>query len=199
LIGFGAMLSYIRRQIGLRTDAASATGSVHAKVKEARDVLLAEVQRAPWKSGKAITLVQGYMNSNVTGDGAYHDIFRISGPVHILGGYLSIYSASNYLQVDFNINGVTLWSNFTASMASQEWNRWSKSSIDKYANGPLTIFPQDFTGIGDDNYARQDASCYIQTIPPGLYINSSMFARYVISSGNNLSLIFRWCFWTIPV
>src|SRR5690554_813914 len=32
-----ALLSFIRRQVGLRTDAASASGSLHAKVKTAND------------------------------------------------------------------------------------------------------------------------------------------------------------------
>ncbi|MGS0765904.1 hypothetical protein [Syntrophomonas curvata] len=37
-----ALMSFIRRQVGLRTDAASASGSLHAKVKEARDNILAD-------------------------------------------------------------------------------------------------------------------------------------------------------------
>lgn len=34
-----AMLSFLRRQVGLRTDAASATGSLHAKVKDVKSAV----------------------------------------------------------------------------------------------------------------------------------------------------------------
>ena len=37
-----ALMSFIRRQVGLRTDAASATGSLHAKVKDIKDTYTAD-------------------------------------------------------------------------------------------------------------------------------------------------------------
>lgn len=40
-----ALLSFIRRQVGLRTDVASSTGSLHAKVRNLSDVLLATKYR----------------------------------------------------------------------------------------------------------------------------------------------------------
>ena len=40
MFGLGeALLSFIRRQVGLRTDAASSTGSLHAKIKEFRNTV----------------------------------------------------------------------------------------------------------------------------------------------------------------
>ena len=40
-----ALMSFIRRQVGLRTDVASSTGSLHAKVRNLSDVLLATKYR----------------------------------------------------------------------------------------------------------------------------------------------------------
>lgn len=41
MFGLGeAMLSFLRRQVGLRTDAASASGSVHGKLKELRNHII---------------------------------------------------------------------------------------------------------------------------------------------------------------
>jgi hypothetical protein len=41
-----ALLSFIRRQVGLRTDSASASGSLHAKIGEMRAYLGGEVLKA---------------------------------------------------------------------------------------------------------------------------------------------------------
>ena len=46
MFGLGeALLSFIRRQVGLRTDAASSTGSLHAKIVEMRAYLGGKVQK----------------------------------------------------------------------------------------------------------------------------------------------------------
>lgn len=52
---FEAFMGFLRRQIGLRDDAASATGSVHAKVKETKDYLAARPLIA---NGSAIKSIQ---------------------------------------------------------------------------------------------------------------------------------------------
>ena len=45
MFGFNeAMLSFLRRQVGLRTDAASASGSLHGKVTELRNYLVNTIQ-----------------------------------------------------------------------------------------------------------------------------------------------------------
>jgi hypothetical protein len=43
MLGFGALYSYIRRQLGLRTDAASASGSLHSKVADVKSSLTTEI------------------------------------------------------------------------------------------------------------------------------------------------------------
>ncbi len=43
MFGLGeALLSFMRRQVGLRTDTASSTGSLHAKVKDAKNNIISE-------------------------------------------------------------------------------------------------------------------------------------------------------------
>lgn len=39
MLGINKILAFVRRQVGLRTDTASATGSLHAKVKQLSDVV----------------------------------------------------------------------------------------------------------------------------------------------------------------
>jgi len=88
-------MSFIRRQVGLRTDAASSTGSLHAKVVEMRAYLGGEVlkvqrprgiKRIQWTTnsaeltnvlyvtGKGELLALAHMNPNSTMD---HGIYRI--------------------------------------------------------------------------------------------------------------------------
>jgi len=90
-----ALMSFIRRQVGLRTDAASSTGSLHAKVVEMRAYLGGEVlkvqrprgiKRIQWTTnsaeltnvlyvtGKGELLALAHMNPNSTMD---HGIYRI--------------------------------------------------------------------------------------------------------------------------
>lgn len=84
-----AMLSFLRRQVGLRTDAASSTGSLHAKIGEMRAYLGEEVlktqhprsiKRIEWitsstaltnalyVTGKGELLALAHMHPNQTGD-----------------------------------------------------------------------------------------------------------------------------------
>lgn len=84
-----AMLSFLRRQVGLRTDAASSTGSLHAKIGEMRAYLGGEVlkvqhprsiKRIDWSvgsteltnvlyvTGKGELLTLAHMHPNQTGD-----------------------------------------------------------------------------------------------------------------------------------
>lgn len=65
-----ALLSFIRRQVGLRTDQASATGSLHAKVGEARNSTLADTLAIKNLIGvashtRANNTVMGWLNSSI--------------------------------------------------------------------------------------------------------------------------------------
>lgn len=84
-----ALMSFIRRQVGLRTDAASSTGSLHAKIVEMRAYLGGEVlkvqrprslKKIDWiisstgltnvlyVTGKGELLALAHINPNPTGD-----------------------------------------------------------------------------------------------------------------------------------
>lgn len=88
-----ALLSFIRRQVGLRTDAANQAGSLHAKVSEIRNTLNAvnaNVSRSPWAAGK--TPVWTYGKYSVASyDPGMVTIVNIAGPRTILGGFLIVY------------------------------------------------------------------------------------------------------------
>lgn len=53
-----AMLSFLRRQVGLRTDAASATGSLHAKVKDVKSAVSTIAGKNIINHGSAIKSIQ---------------------------------------------------------------------------------------------------------------------------------------------
>ena len=53
-----AMLSFLRRQVGLRTDAASATGSLHAKVKDVKNAVSTIAGKNIINHGSAIKSIQ---------------------------------------------------------------------------------------------------------------------------------------------
>lgn len=93
-----AMLSFLRRQVGLRTDAPSSTGSLHAKIVEMRAYLGGEVLKAQhprsikriewivnntdnteltnvlYVTGKGELLALAHMNPSQTG---HHGLYRI--------------------------------------------------------------------------------------------------------------------------
>ena len=85
-----AMLSFLRRQVGLRTDSADPDGSLHAKVKEVRAVAAstnANVSRAPWAAGKTPVWLYGKYNTKVP-MGTTVTVLTLTGPRIILGGFI---------------------------------------------------------------------------------------------------------------
>jgi len=62
-----AMLSFLRRQVGLRTDAADASGSLHAKVKDIKDNAIPGVSNKIGTSAdnRASNTVMGWLNTQV--------------------------------------------------------------------------------------------------------------------------------------
>ena len=64
MLGINKLLAFLRRQVGLRTDAASATGSLHAKIKDIADNKL---QTATGTSAhtRANNTVMGWLNTQV--------------------------------------------------------------------------------------------------------------------------------------
>jgi hypothetical protein len=79
-------------EVGTRSDAASAGGSLHAKMGDAKSLLNtinANVSRAPWAAGK--TPVWTYGKYSVASyDPGMVTIVNIAGPRTILGGFLIV-------------------------------------------------------------------------------------------------------------
>ncbi len=58
-----AMLSFLRRQIGLRTDAADAAGSLHAKVADAKSSINSKIGTS--SDTRASNTVMGWLNTPI--------------------------------------------------------------------------------------------------------------------------------------
>ena len=58
-----AMLSFLRRQVGLRTDAADANGSLHAKVAAVKESISGEIGTSA--DGRADNTVMGWLNTPI--------------------------------------------------------------------------------------------------------------------------------------
>lgn len=100
-----ALLSFLRRQVGLRTDVADAAGSLHAKVAEE----LARVGTINPTSGGTDTLfkyLRRLENRQITGrrprltpavspSTSYSNLLSISGSGYLIGLYSVFYYAGN--------------------------------------------------------------------------------------------------------
>ena len=73
MLGINKILGFVRRQVGLRTDTASATGSLHAKtadVKESIEALKKPIDFANLISGTFSTMQKEYQTAlNISGNG----------------------------------------------------------------------------------------------------------------------------------
>lgn len=93
----GTVLGWLGYQVGQRTDAADATGSLHAKIPDIKNYLSstiysyltntvnANVAKAPWVGSKTPTHTAGDYNTTIT---TTTDILTITGPRIILGGFI---------------------------------------------------------------------------------------------------------------
>lgn len=101
-----AMLSFLRRQVGLRTDVASASGSLHAKVKEARDTIHSYLVNTitpkitPWHSKQPRCAVYG-----TSYEGTY-TVLDISGSGFITGITCRTGTSSPRFDIKITIDGV---------------------------------------------------------------------------------------------
>ena len=63
MLGINKLLAFLRRSVGLRTDAASATGSLHAKTKDVKDSITAQIGTSAHT--RANNTVMGWLNSPI--------------------------------------------------------------------------------------------------------------------------------------
>ncbi len=89
-----ALLGFIRRQVGLRTDAASASGSVHAKVTDVKDTL-ATIQK-PRTSNEIGSFNSGSLGTDyvqvglITGRGMLMELQFYNSSGSVFGGNLRV-------------------------------------------------------------------------------------------------------------
>lgn len=112
-----ALLSFLRRQVGLRTDAANAGGSVHAKIAEIRSYIAGVLMNAVNSRTAAKTTFKGSSTTtgtvlNVSGQGTLLCL-RASGTS---SGYS--YDANVTITVDGIVFFAELMSKFTAPNVS---------------------------------------------------------------------------------
>ncbi len=82
-----AMLGFLRRQVGLRTDSASTSGSLHAKVAYANNKLDSAIYGTPFHL-KTPTFTSGGLQTNSTAP--LSNLIDITGPRIILSTIVSI-------------------------------------------------------------------------------------------------------------
>ena len=63
MLGINKLLAFLRRSVGLRDDAASATGSLHAKTKDVKDSITAQIGTSAHT--RASNTVMGWLNSPI--------------------------------------------------------------------------------------------------------------------------------------
>lgn len=100
-----AMLSFLRRQIGLRTDSADAAGSLHAKTGDIKN---------------SLTTLESNLHKNVTvtsascdlvEDGQTVELLSIAGERVVLGGnFVFHHNTDVAFQVELEIDSVVVWS-----------------------------------------------------------------------------------------
>ena len=99
-----AMLSFLRRQIGLRTDSASATGSAHAKLAYiAANTGIKSIQRGVINLGTSATSATATITSVNTSKAMVN--FLGASSAGVLGEFNSSYFDGYYLRGRYSKNG----------------------------------------------------------------------------------------------
>lgn len=171
-----ALMSFIRRQVGLRTDAANQAGSLHAKVSEIRNTLNAvnaNISRSPWAAGKSPIWLYGKYNTTIPKNTTV-TIVNIAGPRIILGGHL-IVSLNQYCLGSLTVDGV---SHIIQSYPSSYYGDGAFYGLDlvqlwqaPYATGLADYRFVSLTPASEDAYGRLVTGGIITL--PMMYINSS--------------------------
>lgn len=177
-----AMLSFLRRQVGLRTDDASASGSLHAKIGDARNLINTvnvNVNRAPWASSKTPVWLYGKYTTSIIPNNNI-DVLTLSGPRIILGGFL-IMRQTNRGVITIIIDGVS----HQVGASSDSSPHGDSRFLDIIDSTNSNIFQSNyFKGMADYRFFTQRQGSYDAYIAgagiftlPMMYINSSLIVR----------------------
>lgn len=142
-----AVLSFLTRQIGLRTDAADPAGSLHAKVADIdNDIAIVDSHVYRWAT-KTPGIV--FINNYDIGECGTLTVLNIAGAGYLTGIAIQ---AEGYEQIKITVNGGTTYTTmmsqvpgstampvllrFSSSLLVQIYN----SSGTSYANGHIAVF-----------------------------------------------------------
>ena len=122
MLGINKLLAFLRRQVGLRTDAASATGSLHGKVKHLNDTTVPAVTtsvNANVNTRTAPRGVAGVPGSFTTTQTTYQTALNITGTRGKLIA-LSIHSTGSpvTVQLQLTVDGFVIGTNMTSEGAT---------------------------------------------------------------------------------
>lgn len=184
-----AMLSFLRRQVGLRTDAASATGSLHAKVSDVKDTLTGTISGKifPWHQ-KAATFSKGTIDQ-LEGHTTMDILSVVGNRVVLDGAFVGSTPYYTNIQLRLEIDGVEIFP-------------WSPVTI----SDTRGLFKPDVTrGIGKipllrslDNDTAQSTFFYFP-IPHGLHFSSSIkFQIRNTGSTRQYDMQFGAFLWHVP-
>lgn len=199
-----AMLSFLRRQVGLRNDVADSAGSLHAKTVDIKNYLtnsiLPVINKSPWVN-KSVSLTYGYSYSSVSGDGAYHDIFRITGPRIVLGGYIQLTSGTSGLIYKGVLDNLTLFDIDANSMNGSGTGAsvWECTG-DAARNAWAWRLPEGYHlhYKSSSPYTEKDFDGTMIVLPPLLPIQTTLAVQYKLSSGSSVSsLAVMWGIWHV--
>lgn len=164
----------VESSLGQTGDAANASGSAHAKLKDLKSYLTGTVypmlggdSRAPWASGKSISVASSNQQNVSVPGGSTVDVLNITGPRIILGGYVYVLPYSSSSSAWYKITKIT------ADSATIFSARQDDTYTDYDTNGYYSIPP----AIDTDTYAYYSTNMYYDTIPkitiPMLPVQSS--------------------------
>ncbi|MBC9786696.1 hypothetical protein H1S01_19835, partial [Heliobacterium chlorum] len=198
------LLSFLRRQVGLRTDASSATGSVHGKLGDIKDTsnanfstINAALARNPWAAGKKTYAVYGQNYNNAASSTPDTDLFNITGPLLIIGGYIE-FGSSSYVRYTLETDG-TYWfngvygSSFGGSGGMYVWRDVAVNGGNHKSFAFVLPDPYLFKYTGTTSYNYETfSSNAIFTFPSPFYVEQRCRLTFNTSSSGNGPVNTRW-------
>lgn len=143
-----ALMSFIRRQVGLRTDAADAGGSLHAKTRELKDYV-----------GSYFTF-KGAIASNTLRTSADAEIVNTSKPSdYVLAKSIQIFTKGT-VRVSFDLRNTT-YNEF--ALASIYINGSARGSERHVYTGVYTTFTEDFV-VNEGDAVQLMIKCPYDTV-----------------------------------
>ncbi|MZP28681.1 hypothetical protein GTO91_02970 [Heliobacterium undosum] len=203
-----AMLSFFRRQIGLRTDANNAAGSLHAKVGDLKanntsehTAIASALARTPWAAGKKVYIASGF---NATTYPSQNDVevFNITGPLHVLGGYIEFMSGASNLSYKLEVDGSFIMNGVYGSTLNHPstgvWI-WRPSTGDYFGTSHKSLafflpdtYTQSFYSPNSTYTYTSFSGTAIFTFPPLFYSESRIRLTFSNTSSSYQSPSLKW-------